>query len=120
MSSMFINAKNLESIPDGLFRDCPNVTTFQDVFRTCTKLTTIPENLFLYNTKVTSFLRSFNGCSEIGDFDVHIGSTKVSNCSQFVPAKTGAVRNVYVPAGSSTETKFNSVASSCTLTIISE
>lgn len=120
MSSMFINAKNLESIPDGLFRDCPNVTTFQDTFKTCTKLTTIPENLFLNNTKVTSFLRTFNGCSAIGDFDIHIGSTKVSNASQFVPAKTGAVRNVYVPAGSTTESKFNSIASSCTLNIISE
>ena len=120
MLSVFINATSLQSVPEGLFRDCTKVTTFQSLFKGCKVLRSIPENLFLYNTKVTNFRETFNGCSALVDFDLHIGSPSVSNVTQFVPAKSGAVRNIYVPSGSTTATKFDSIASSCTLTIIAE
>jgi hypothetical protein len=69
---------------------------------------------------VTSFEHCFSICSSLTDFTLHIGSSLVSNCSYFVTKKTGTTRTIYVPNNSTTQTTFNSVASSLGLTIIGE
>ena len=114
----FEKCTSLTAIPQGFFSVCTEVTNFKSVFNGSSKIATIPDDLFQYNTKVTSFESSFAGCSSLGNFDLVIGSQRVSIATSFCPKKTGAVRTVTVPASSTTATTFNGVASGCGLTII--
>ena len=116
----FEGCSSLASIPSGLFDKNTKVTTFYGCFSGCTSLQSIPSGLFSKNTAVTTFYNCFNYCSSLNNFTIHIGSSKVSNCEYFVTLKSGTTRKVYVPSGSTTQTKFNNVASSLGLTIIGE
>lgn len=58
--NMFSEYKYLESVPSGLFDNCPDATSFNTTFYGCTALTSIPSDIFRKNTKVTEF----NGCFE--------------------------------------------------------
>ena len=60
-SSAFYRVYDI-SIPEKLFAKCPNVTSFSSAFQDC-DLTTIPENLFANNPNVTTFSYCFNGCN---------------------------------------------------------
>lgn len=122
MSSLCRGCTQLASLPSGLFRYNTAVTNFQYAFYGCTALTALPSDLFQYNTAVTNMKNVFQNASNLGSFDIHIGSTKVSsgNAANFVTKKTGATRTVRVPSGSTTQTTFNSAASSLGLTIIGE
>lgn len=62
-SHLFFNCKNLESIPVNLFANCPNVTNFESTFGNCKNITSIPEKLFDNCKKVESFKGTFWGCS---------------------------------------------------------
>ena len=55
----------LESIPENLFANCPNVTNFQETFYSCWALTSIPENLFANCPNVTNFKETFKGCKAL-------------------------------------------------------
>ena len=116
----FSKCTSLVSIPTGLFDNNTNVTFFDYCFSECSSLQSVPSGLFTNNTAVTNFSGCFQKCSTLNDFTLHIGSTKVSYCGSFVTNKSGTTRTIYVPSGSSTETKFNSYASSLGLTIIGE
>ena len=89
LSGSFMDCSALKSIPENLFANCPNVTTFfsekgiedEGAFMNCTSLTTIPEKLFANNPAVTSFFHAFEGCTAltgespytmIGDQKVHL------------------------------------------------
>ncbi len=111
---------SLQSIPAGLFDKNTAVTTFYLCFDSCSSLQSIPSNLFVSNTAVTNFEYCFCNCSSLNDFILHIGSSSVSNCTDFVTNKSSITRTVYVPSGSTTQTSFNNVASSLGLTIIGE
>ncbi len=115
----FNGCSSLQSIPSGLFDKNTAATSFFGCFQNCTSLQSIPSGLFAINTAVTSFDYCFSDCSSLADFTLHIGSS-VSSGSYFVTEKTGTTRTIYVPSGSSTQSAFNSYASSLGLTIIGE
>lgn len=52
-------------IPERLFANNPNVTTFQGCFSQSQNLTYIPSGLFFDNPNVTTFRDCFNGCSSL-------------------------------------------------------
>ncbi len=116
----FYGCSSLTSIPTGLFNDCTVAATFWSCFQNCSSLASIPSSLFALNAQANDMDELFNGCTSLGDFTLHVGAQSISYCSNFVSVKTGATRIIYVPNGSSTQTKFNSVASTLGLTIIGE
>jgi hypothetical protein len=117
-SSCFTYCTSLSSIPNGLFDHNINVTSFYNCFSRCSRITSIPDNLFAYNTAVTmfSYCLDYTG---INDFTLHIGSPNVTS-ADICRYKSGTTRIVYVPSGSTSQTTFNSIASSLGLTIIGE
>lgn len=119
---MFYNCYAITAIPVDLFRYNTRITNFQYAFRSCNALTTLPTDIFKYNTAVTNFKNVFYFCTNLGNFTIHIGATGVTsgNAANFVSKKTGATRTVYVPSSSTTQTTFNSVASSLGLTVVGE
>ena len=116
----FSNCTSLASIPTGLFDKNTAVTSFYYCFNNCSSITSIPENLFKYNTAVKKFDYCFRNCTNLGSFTVHIGSSSVTSCSSFVTSKSGTTRTIYVPSGSTTQTRFKSVASGLGLSIVGE
>ena len=61
--SKFGSNNSIVSIPEGLFKNNVNVTTFSETFYGCTGITNIPEGLFKNNVKVTSFGHTFYSCT---------------------------------------------------------
>ena len=59
----FYGCTGLTSIPEGLFKNNVNVTRFGSVFSECKGLTSIPEGLFKNNVKVTTFWGTFYDCT---------------------------------------------------------
>lgn len=64
-SHSFFHCKNLESIPEKLFANCPNVTDFSYLFDFCENLESIPANLFANCPNVTNFESTFGNCKNI-------------------------------------------------------
>ena len=60
--SKFGSNNSIVSIPEGLFKNNVNVTTFSGTFYGCTGLTNIPEGLFKNNVNIVSFDNVFGGC----------------------------------------------------------
>jgi hypothetical protein len=92
LDQMFYKCIDLESIPEGIFNYCPNITymyeTFaqckklkeipsrlfanmlnldhlEHVFRSCSSITSIPEGLFVFNTKLRNINWVFHDCDKI-------------------------------------------------------
>ena len=63
--SKFGPNNSIVSIPEGLFKNNVNVTSFSATFNGCSGITSIPEGLFKNNVNVTSFDSVFSGCSGI-------------------------------------------------------
>ena len=61
----FCKCTGVTNIPENLFANCPNVTSFEETFYNCTGITNIPENLFAGCSNVTSFERTFYRCNNI-------------------------------------------------------
>ena len=61
----FKECKSLESIPEKLFANCPNVTNFYCAFEECRSLESIPANLFANCPNVTNFESTFCNCKNI-------------------------------------------------------
>lgn len=59
----FKGCRSLESIPANLFANCPNVTSFESTFAECNNLTSIPANLFANCPNVNNFNYTFAECS---------------------------------------------------------
>ncbi len=64
-SHSFFHCKNLESIPEKLFANCPNVTDFSYLFDFCENLESIPANLFANCPNVTNFYCAFEECRSL-------------------------------------------------------
>ena len=60
----FLYAK-IQSIPENLFANCPNVTSFEVTFCGCSNLTSIPEKLFANCLNATSFEKTFYECTNL-------------------------------------------------------
>ena len=58
--SSFVGSKTIKSIPEDLFKECPDIERFSETFSDCENLENIPENLFKYNTKVKEFYGTFS------------------------------------------------------------
>ena len=119
-SYCFYGCSSLQSIPSGLFDNNTAATTFYSCFENCTSLQSIPAGLFTENTAATSFGYCFSRCSALNDFEIHIGSSKVSYAMYFITFKSGTARQIYVPTSSTTYTTFSNVASNLGLTVIGE
>ena len=61
--STFTMCNNITSIPEGLFKNNLNITSFARIFYGCTGLTNIPEGLFKNNINATNFEYAFIGCT---------------------------------------------------------
>ena len=61
----FYNCRNLVSIPENIFYNNPNVTSFKSTFSSCTNITSIPENIFSNNTMATDFSYCFYNCNSL-------------------------------------------------------
>ena len=82
--SKFEPNNSIVSIPEGLFKNNVNVTSFDSVFVGCTGITSIPEGLFKNNVNVKSFVGVFYGCSGIisipeGLFKNNVNVTRFDN-----------------------------------------
>ena len=64
-SNKFYDCSNLTEIPEDLFVNNPNVTSFERAFAGCTSLQNIPEKLFAGDSAVTNFAGVFAGCTAV-------------------------------------------------------
>lgn len=113
---LFFNCASLESVPEGLLDNITKTTSFAYSFRSCDSLANVPESLFEKNTNVTSFNYCFYDCTNLSA-TLKIGSTKVSSATAFC-TNCGNF-TVYVPSGSTTQTTFETLATTLTnLTVI--
>lgn len=61
----FMRCKELETIPNDLFSNAPQIKNFYNVFYDCTKLKSIPEKLFEKNKNATNFNGAFTLCKSL-------------------------------------------------------
>lgn len=96
---------SLTSIPR-LFDNNPNVTDFSYCFYNCNSLTSIPVGLFDNNTKVTKFYMCFYSCGNL-TVNVQIGSTTTDSVDvNYFAERTAAKGTVYCRAGSAVYNAF--------------
>ena len=62
---MFARCENLTNIPEGLFNNCSNVTSFGWTFASCTSINSIPAGLFDNCSNATNFEGTFFYCSSL-------------------------------------------------------
>jgi hypothetical protein len=79
-TEMFKHCENIPSIPEGLFDQCPEITTFYDTFLACRRIKSIPPGLFDKQTNVVNFYATFDNCDSLesipaGLFDKHNNNT---------------------------------------------
>lgn len=118
----FMGCNSIAEIPSGLFAGNVKASDFGNCFRSCDSLASVPPMLFAGSIMAENFSQCFSWCYNLNDFELHIGSSMVSECSYFVSQKSGAHRTVYVPAGSATYSAFSEAnnESSLGLTIVQE
>ena len=61
----FINCKELQTIPNDLFSNAPQINNFERAFKDCIKLQFIPEKLFEKNKNATNFYGAFSKCKSL-------------------------------------------------------
>ena len=115
MSQFGLN-NSIVSIPEGLFKNNVNVTSFASVFDGCSGITSIPERLFENNVNVTSFERVFDGCSGITSIPEGLFKNNV-NVTSFDRAFVGCTGITSIPEGlfknNVNVTNFRDVFSGC-------
>ena len=78
---------SLVSIPENLFINNPQITTFYYCFYQCTSLLSIPQGLFANNPNAVDFGACFQGCTSLtsipqGLFDNNPNATHFGSCFQ--------------------------------------
>ena len=81
--SVWFEGSGITSIPDKLFANCSNITSFYNAFDNCTNLTTIGDYAFANCSNVTSFESVFYGLSNL----TTIGDYVFANCSNVTSFK---------------------------------
>jgi len=94
-AEMFKHCHNIPSIPEGLFDQCPGITSFYDTFLECKRIKSIPPGLFNAQTNVVNFYATFDNCDSLttippGLFDKHINNTNFA----WTFAKCYSLKNV--------------------------
>ena len=122
--SKFEPNNSIVSIPEGLFKNNVNVTTFDSVFSGCSGITSIPEGLFKNNVNVTSFRRVFSECSGLTSIPERLFENNV-NVTSFDSVFLGCTGLTSIPEGlfknNVNVTSFETVFLGCTgLTSIPE
>ena len=112
----FYNCSNLVSIPENIFSNNPNVTSFKSTFTNCTNITSIPENIFSNNTMVTDFSSCFYGCSSLasipsGLFANNTAVTTFQSCFYACSKLASIPSDLF--ANNTAVTTFQSCFSSC-------
>lgn len=92
---VFTECSNIDVIPDNLFINNINVTTFEYSFSNLA-ITSIPESLFATCTKVTTFRYAFNYCNKLLGIPLSLFSnnTQLTDVSYCFILCTGIVQNV--------------------------
>ena len=115
--SVFSVCSGLTSIPEGLFKNNVNVTSFRRVFSECSGLTSIPERLFENNVNVTSFDSVFLGCTGLTSISERLFENNV-NVTSFDSVFLGCTGLTSIPEGlfknNVNVTTFSGVFSGCT------
>ena len=93
---VFSGYTGITSIPEGLFKNNVNVTSFVGVFSGCSGITSIPERLFENNVNVTSFVGVFLGCSGITSIPERLFKNNV-NVTDFDNAFSGCTGITSIP-----------------------
>ena len=93
-----IDTQNIKNIPERLFENNVNVTSFEGVFSGCSGITSIPEGLFKNNVNVTSFDRVFSGCSGITSIPERLFENNV-NVTSFVSVFNSCSGITSIPEG---------------------
>ena len=114
--SVFFRNTAITSIPEGLFKNNVNVTEFAGVFNGCSGLTSIPEGLFKNNVKVTSFAGVFSFCSGLTSIPEGLFKNNV-NVTLFKEVFSYCMGLTSIPEGlfknNVNVTNFGSVFSNC-------
>ena len=112
----FYYCSSLASIPENLFINNPQITTFGRCFNGCTSLTFIPVGLFDNNPNVTDFNNCFNGCSALtsipeGLFDNNPNVTNFNYCFYYCSSLASIPQGLF--DNNPNVTNFNSCFSNC-------
>ena len=62
-ASLFLNCKNITSLPENLFKNASKAYNLNNAFNGCSRLTTLPETLLNGVTNVQGFYGTFQGCN---------------------------------------------------------
>ena len=96
--SVFFRNTAITSIPEGLFKNNVNVTEFGSVFSNCSGLTSIPEGLFKNNVNVTNFGSVFTNCIGLTSIPEGIFKNNV-NVKSFTGLFAGCSSLISIPEG---------------------
>ena len=99
-SNYFYYCTSLTSIPENLFINNPQITSFQGCFYYCISLTSIPSGLFDNNPNVTSFQRCFTNCTFLtsipqGLFDNNPNVTDFYSCFSYCASLTSIPQGLF-------------------------
>lgn len=86
----FYGCIGLTNIPEKLFKHNINASKFVSVFEYCTGITSIPDGLFKYNKKVLEFVSVFKDCSGL----INIPGDIIEFAKK-VKVKGGNVKNIF-------------------------
>jgi len=77
----FQYCRNLESIPEDLYKNNPDETDFYSAFHSCNKLKNIPEGLFANNISAVNFGGAFQSCTSLKSIPVGLfaNNTEATN-----------------------------------------
>ena len=96
--STFIMGNNITSIPEGLFKNNVNITSFARIFYSCTGLTSIPEGLFKNNINATNFEQAFIGCTGLTSIPEGLFKNNI-NATNFERVFYGCTGLTSIPEG---------------------
>ena len=115
--STFTMCNNITSIPEGLFKNNLNITSFARIFYNCKGLTSIPEGLFKNNINAINFENSFTGCSGLTSIPEGLFKNNI-NATNFENVFVGCLGLTSVPEGlfknNVNATNFGSIFERCT------
>lgn len=65
LTNVFYGCESIKEVPSNLFRNCPNVVSYEGAFGECIELESIPEKLFINASNVKSFNKTFFMCIKL-------------------------------------------------------
>jgi hypothetical protein len=78
LTQLFRGCSSLGTLPDEIFYNCVDVTTFNNAFTNCIALSSIPRPLFKYNTLVQHFSSTFTSCLSLIEIPENLFDTNIA------------------------------------------